>query len=167
MELKKAHLRDTNRGSLGTYLECVVGQNPCPIQGVFEGQCPISFREQIVKPTVRNSQAAQKAKRKGMLVEKTKGMANPSCVVPQESEAIAVEERGFQEMIPTQTPGCSEDNITKWGLSREERSILKDTKGSQTEEKGSSSCALDQDPTSGKVPRETLSSVELGVVVCE
>ena len=129
-ELNKAHLRDSNRGSPGPYLKCVVGQNPCPIQGVSKGQSPISFMEQIVRPTVRNSQAAQRAKCKGMLAEKTKGMANPSCVVPQESEAIAVKERGFQEMIPTQTPRCSEDNNTKWGLSREERSILKDTEGS-------------------------------------
>ena len=94
-ELKKAHLRDTNRGSPGPHLECVVGQNPCPIHGASEGQSLISFREQTVRPTVRNSQAAQREKRKGMLVEKIKGMANPSCVVPQESGAIAVEERGF------------------------------------------------------------------------
>ena len=113
-ELKKAHLRDTNRGSPGPYLECVVGQNPCPIQGVSEGQSLISFMEQIVRPTVRNSQAAHRGK--GMLVEKTKGMVNSSCAVPQESEAIVVEERGFQEMIPTKMPDCSEDNKTKWGI---------------------------------------------------
>ena len=165
-ELKKAHLRDTNSGSHGPHLECVVAQNPCPIQGVSEGLCPISFREQIVRPTVRNSQAAQRAKRKGMFAEKTKGMANPSCTVSQESEVIAVEERGFQEMIPTQTPRCSEDNKTKRGLSKEERCIPKDTEGSQAEEKGSSSCASERDLSSGKVPRETLSAVDLGVV-CE
>ena len=77
---------------------------------------------------------------------------------------IAVEERGFQEMIPTQTLGCSEDNKTKRGLSREERCIPKDIEGSQAEEKGSSSRASKQDPSSGKVPRETLSVVDLGVV---
>ena len=81
-ELKKAHLRVTNSGSHGPQLECVVAQNPCLIQGVSEGLCPISFREQIVRPTVRNSQVAQRAKRKGMFAEKTKGIANPSCVVP-------------------------------------------------------------------------------------
>ena len=125
-EPKKAQLRDTNSGSHGPHLECVVTHCPCPIHGVSEGLCLISYREQIVRPIVRNSQTAQRAKRKGMFAEKTKGMANPSCAMPQESEVIAIEERGFQEMIPTQTPGCSEDNKTKRGWSREERGIPKD-----------------------------------------
>ena len=89
---------------------------------------------------------------------------NPSCAVPQECEVIAIEERGFQEMILTQTPGCSEVNKTKRGLSREERCILKDIEGSQAEEKGSYSCASERDSSSGKVPRETLLAVDLDVV---
>ena len=64
-EPKKAHLR------------CVVAQNPCPFQGVFEGLCPLSFREQIDRPTVRNSHAAHRAKRKGMFAEKNKGHGKP------------------------------------------------------------------------------------------
>ena len=96
-------------------------------------------------------------------MEKAKGAMNPSFASLQECEAIVVEEGGYQEKLPTQTLGQSEDNNTNWGLSREERRILKEAKGSQTEEKGSSLFASDQDPTSGKVPRETLSSVNLGV----
>ena len=140
---KKAHLWDTTRGSSGHYLECVVGQNPSPTQGASMGQSPRSFREQIRRPTMKSSQAVQRAKCKGMLVEKIKGTTNPSFALVQESGAIVDEERGFQEKIPTQTLGQSEDNNTMWGLSREERRILKETNGSQTEEKGSSFCASD------------------------
>ena len=59
--------------------------------------------------------------------------------------------------------GQSEDNNTKWGWRKEERRILKEAKGSQAEEKGSSFCTSDRDLTSGKVPRETLSFIDLGV----
>ena len=76
--VKKALSRDTMRGSSGPYLECVVGQNPSPSQGASVGQSPRSFREQIVRPTLRTSLADQRAKHMGMLVEKTKGTVNPS-----------------------------------------------------------------------------------------
>ena len=49
---------------------------------------------------------------------------------------------------------CSQHN-------RQERSILKDTEGSQIEEKESASYALDQTPTSGKDMKESLFSVDL------
>ena len=127
------------------------------------GQSPRSFREHIVRPTTRTSQAIQRAKLKEMLVENIQGTANPNFALFQESRAIVVEERGLQEKFPTQTSGQSEDNNITWGLNREERRILKEKKGSRTEEKGSFFCALDRDPTSGKVPGETLSSVDLGV----
>ena len=113
---------------------------------------------------MRNSQTAQRVKCNGMFAKKKKGMVNPSCDVPQECEVIAIEERGFQEMIPIQTPRCSEVNKTKRGLSREERCIPKDIEGSQVEEKGSYSCTSERDSSSGKVPRETLLVVELDVV---
>ena len=48
-------------------------------------------------------------------------------------------------------------------MSRDERRILREVKGSQTKEKGSSFFDSDQDLTSGKAPRETLSSIDLGV----
>ena len=46
----------------------------------------------------------------GLLGEKTMGTVNPSFASLHESEAIVVEERGYQEKIPTQTPGQREDN---------------------------------------------------------
>ena len=73
---------------------------PCPIHGVSEGLCLISYREQIIRPIVRNSQTAQRAKRKGMFAEKTKGMANPSCAMPQESEVIAIRRKGLSRDDP-------------------------------------------------------------------
>ena len=161
--VKKVLSRDTTRGSPGPYIGCVVGQSPSPSQGVFVGQSLRSYRKPVVKPTERTSLVDQRVKCMGLLVEKAKGTVNPSFASLQESEAIVVEERGYQEKIPTQTSGQSEDNNTKWGLSREERRILKEVKGSQTEEKGSSFFTSDQDSTSGKAPRETLSSVNLGV----
>ena len=131
-EVKKVLSRDTTRGSPGPYLGCVVGQSPSPSQGVFVGQSPRSYREQVVRPIERISLADQRVKCMGLLVEKAKGTMNPSFASLQESRAIVVEEMGYQEKILTQTPGQSEDNNTKWGLSREERRILKEAKGSQT-----------------------------------
>ena len=161
--VKKVLSWHTTRGSPGPYLGCVVGQNPSPSQGVFVGQSPRSYREQVLRPIERTSLVDQRVKCMRLLGEKTKGTVNPSFASLQESEAIVVEERGYQEKISTQTPGQSEDNNTKWGLSREERRILKEAKGSQTKEKGSSFFTSDRDPTFGKAPRETLSSVDLGV----
>ena len=60
-----------------------------------------------------NSQGTQRAKCKGSFIGKMKGMANHNCVAPQESEAIAAEEGGCHEMIPTQTTGSSGDKNTK------------------------------------------------------
>ena len=154
--------RDTTSCSPGPYQRCVVGQSPIPSHGVFVGQSPKSYREQVVRPTERISLADQRVKCMGLLVERAKGAVNPSFASLQECGAIVVEEGGYQEKLPTQTLGPSEDNNTNWGLSREERRILKEAKGSQTEEKGSSLFASDQDPTSVKVSRETLSSIDLG-----
>ena len=75
-EPKRNQLRDTNSGSHGPHLERVVAQCPCPIQGVSEGQCPISLTEQTVRPTVRNSQTDRRAKCKGMFAKK-KGYGEP------------------------------------------------------------------------------------------
>ena len=161
--VKKVLSWDTTRGSPGPYIGCVVGQSPSPSQGVFVGKSLRSYRKPVVRPTERTSLANQRVKCMGLLVEKAKGTVNPSFASLQESGAIVVEERGYQEKIPTQTSGQSEDNNTKGGLSREERRILKEAKGSQTEEKGSYFFTLDRDSTSGKAPRETLSSVDLGV----
>ena len=88
---------------------------------------------------------------------------NPCCAVPQECEVTTIEERGSQETIPTQTPGCSEVNKTKRGLSREERCILKDIEGSQAEDEGRYSCASERESSSGKVPRKTPLAVDLDV----
>ena len=97
------------------------------------------------------------------MFEKKKGMVNPRCVAPQECEVIAIEERGSQETISTQMPGCSEVNKTKRGLGREERCIPKDIEGSHAEDEGRYSCALERESSSGKVPRKTLLAVDLDV----
>ena len=154
--------QDTTSYSPSPYQGCVVGQSPSPSQGVFVGQSPRSYREQVVRPT-KISLVDQRVKCMGLLVEKTKGAMYLSFASLQECGAIVVEEGGYQEKLPTQTLGQCEDNNTNWGLSREERRILKEAKGSRIEEKGSSLFASDRDLTSGKVPRETLSSVDLGV----
>ena len=48
-------------------------------------------------------------------------------------------------------------------MSRDERRFFTEAKGSQIEDKGSSFFSSGWDPTSGKVPRETRSSADLGV----
>ena len=77
------------------------------------GQSPRSYREQVVRPIERISLADQRVKCMGLLVEKAKGTMNRSFASLQESKAIVVEEMGYQEKIPTQTPRQSEDNNTK------------------------------------------------------
>ena len=72
----------------------------------------------------------QRAKSTGLPKEKVKGVVSPSFVSFKGCRALVVEERGYQENLPTQTLGQSEDNNTDWGLSREERRFLKEAKGS-------------------------------------
>ena len=109
--VKKSPLTGTHeRGSPCPYLGCVVGQNPSLSQGVFVGQSPRSYGEQVVRPTEKTSLVYQRVKCMGLLGEKTMGTVNPSFASLHESEAIVVEERGYQEKIPTQTPGQREDN---------------------------------------------------------
>ena len=140
-----------------------MSQNPFPSCGASKGQSPISFREQTIGPKVRNPKDNQRAKCKGSAMGKMKGKANHSCGESNASEAIVGEEWGCRVMFSTQSTGSSGDKNTKPDLSREERSILKDTEGSQIEEKESASCALDQTPTSEKDTKESLFSVDLGV----
>ena len=79
----------------------------------------------------------QRAKSTRLSVEKEKGAVSPKFVSLQVFGALEVEERGYQDNLPTQTLRHNEDNKTDWGLSREERRFLKEAKGSQTKDKGS------------------------------
>ena len=155
--------RDTMSYSPGLHRGGVVGQSPSTSQGVFVGQSPRSYTGHVVRPTERICLADQRVKYSGLLAEKVKGAVNPNFASLQKCGTMVVKERGCQEKLPTQKLGQSEDNNTNLGLSKEERRILKEAKGSQIEEKESSLYDSNWDPTSGKVPRETLSSLDLGV----
>ena len=54
----------------------------------------------------------QRVKSTRLPVEIAKGTVSPSLVSLQGCRALVVEERGFQENLPTQTLGQSEDNST-------------------------------------------------------
>ena len=71
------------------------------------------------------------------------------------------EERGSQETIPTQMPGCSEVNNIKQGLSREKRYTPKDIEGSKAEVKERYSCASERESSYGKFPKKTPLAVDL------
>ena len=66
----------------------------------------------------------------------------------------AFEERGSQETIPTQMPGCSEVNNIKRGLSRDERCTPKDIEGSKEEDEGKYSCTSERESSSGKFQKK-------------
>ena len=74
-----------------------------------------------------------------------------------------VEERGFQENLPTKTLVQSKDNNTARDLSREERRFFMEAKGSRTEDKKSSFFSSGWDSTSVRASRETRFSTDLGV----
>ena len=141
----------------------MVGQSPSIYQGTFKGQSPRSDKGNTVRPTETICWVDQRVEFAGRLVEKEKGAVNPNFTYLQNSGTLMVEEGGCQEKLPTQKLGQSKDNIPYRGLRREERRMLRKAKGSQIEKNQSYSCVLDRDPTSGKVMRETLFSVDLGV----
>ena len=140
-----------------------MGQNPFPSSGASEGQCPLRLRVQNIRSKGGNAKDNRWAKCKGSDTSKMKGTANHSCGESQASEATEVDEGGCQELILTQSIGGSGEKNTKWELSREERSFIKDTVDSQTEEKEKESRALDQVLNSRKNTNESLLSVDSGV----
>ena len=157
---KNTLLRDTFKERIGPHLEGVAAQGSGQTQAVFVGPCLASLREQSARPTGRNSHTTLRAECKGRIKEKN-GMANSSCVVPQEREVSAFEERGSQETTSIQDQGCSEGNNIKQALSREERCSLKDIEGSRVEDEGRYYCAREKESSSGKFPEKTPSDVDL------
>ena len=81
-------------------------------------------------------------------MEIAKGVVSLSLVSLQGCSDLVVEERGFQENLPTKTLEQSEDCNTARGLSREERRFFTEAKGSQTKDKESSFFSSGWDSTS-------------------
>ena len=114
-EESKAHLKDINIDNNGPHLECVMGQNPFPSRGAFEGQCPLRLRVQNFRSKGGNAKDNRWVKRKGSDTGKMKGTANHSCGESQASEATMVDEGGCQELISTQSIGGSGEKKYKAG----------------------------------------------------
>ena len=134
----------------------IEAQNPC--QESYVGQSPNYYKE-LAAPSLEEKDADnQRVKRKGLSAEKIKVKGKHSFVSLQKSAVIVGEVKGQQEEESSLMSGQKTVKLKQRGWRTEEGRSTTEIKRSQTGEKGRSSMISFRESSSGKPPRETLSS---------